>query len=682
MSLLTPLFLIALGGLAIPVFLHLIQRERKNVVQFPSLMFLRKIPYQSVQRRRIRHWLLLMLRLAALALIVFAFARPFLRRQDPAGPGATGAREIVVLLDRSYSMGYGDHWPRALQAAREVVGGMRPADRGSVVFFSSSAEVALRSTADTGRLLTTLSGVEPSAGSTRYAPALKLAGSILSESALPRREAVLITDYQRAAWQGAEGVRLPDGALLTPVVIGDEDAANAAVTPVALERSTFSNQERVTVTAGAINHGSRPLEGIDLTLEMDGRPIQTKRLRIEPHGSGSATFDPVTLAAPTVRASIRLSPDPLARDNAFHFVVSPGQPVKVLMAQRGGDRETSLYLSRALAVGDTPRFDVVMRDGDQISADDLEKATIVVLNDLQVAASTADRLKRFVERGGGLLVVAAQRASWPREHTTLLPATVSEAVDRTKGQAGRLVNLEYGHGIFEPFRGPRSGDFSAARFYGYRAVTRAEGAEVLASFDDGSPALLERRVGAGRALMWVSSLDLAWSDLPVKPVFLPFVHQMARHLASYREPAPWLTVGEVLDPQQSGSGSMAVAVSRAAGQRTLVSPSGQRVALDGEGPDVVELDEQGFYEIRAGRDALPVVVASNVDLAESDFTRIDPKDVVAAATGRAGGNEGFAAGAAPTDAAQEAAQRVWWYLLFAGLLVLAVETVLSNRATL
>src|SRR5512145_3205468 len=141
MAFLTPLLLVALAGLAIPVLLHLIQKERKNVVQFPSLMFLRRIPYQSVQRRRIRHWLLLMMRLAALALIVLAFARPFFDREDLGGAGATGAREVVVLLDRSYSMGYGDRWSRALAAAREAVNGLSPSDRASIVVFSSGAEV-------------------------------------------------------------------------------------------------------------------------------------------------------------------------------------------------------------------------------------------------------------------------------------------------------------------------------------------------------------------------------------------------------------------------------------------------------------------------------------------------------------------------------------------------------------
>src|SRR5262245_64287592 len=110
MSFLTPLFLLGLAGLAIPVIIHLIQRERKNVVQFPSLMFLRRIPYQSVQRRRIRHWPLLLLRLAALLLVVAAFARPFLRRESLTAAAAGGAREVVFLVDRSYSMAYGDRW--------------------------------------------------------------------------------------------------------------------------------------------------------------------------------------------------------------------------------------------------------------------------------------------------------------------------------------------------------------------------------------------------------------------------------------------------------------------------------------------------------------------------------------------------------------------------------------------
>jgi ferric-dicitrate binding protein FerR (iron transport regulator) len=108
MGFVAPLVLVGLGALAIPVLIHLIQRERKRVVEFPSLMFLRKIPYQSVRRRRLRDLTLLAMRLAALAMIVAAFARPFFKRDALAAATQQGAREAVILVDRSYSMEYGD----------------------------------------------------------------------------------------------------------------------------------------------------------------------------------------------------------------------------------------------------------------------------------------------------------------------------------------------------------------------------------------------------------------------------------------------------------------------------------------------------------------------------------------------------------------------------------------------
>ena len=162
-------------------------------------------------------------------------------------------------------------------------------------------------------------------------------------------------------------------------------------------------------------------------------------------------------------------------------------------------------------------------------------------------------------------------------------------------------------------------------------MTLQPGANVLARFDDGAPALIERRAGAGRVLVWASSLDLQWNDLAVKPIFLPFVHQVARYLAAYREPEPWLTVGEVLDPARTMAG-------QPNDVRTVVSPSGQRISLDPEGGDVVELVEQGFYELRGQANGAgpSATVAANVDLAESDLTPMDPKEIVAAVGG--GGN--------------------------------------------
>src|SRR5262249_37908625 len=153
----------------------LIQRERKRVVNFPSLMFVQKIPYQSVQRRKIRHWFLLLMRCVAIALICAAFARPFF----PEGAAATlaavgGSREVVILLDQSASMGYGDHWQRAKDAAANAINQIGLADRATLVVFNRNAEESIRATADRGRLEASLSTASLTSGGTRFGPALKL----------------------------------------------------------------------------------------------------------------------------------------------------------------------------------------------------------------------------------------------------------------------------------------------------------------------------------------------------------------------------------------------------------------------------------------------------------------------------------------------------------------------------
>src|SRR5882724_6689274 len=141
MSFLAPLFFVGLGTIAVPIFVHLIQRERKRVIEFPSLMFIQKIPYQSVRRRRIRHWFLLLMRAGAIALIVLAFVRPFFPQRAAAAMAAIGrSRELVIVLDQSASMGYADHWQRARDAANKAIGSLGVNDRATLVLFSRNAE--------------------------------------------------------------------------------------------------------------------------------------------------------------------------------------------------------------------------------------------------------------------------------------------------------------------------------------------------------------------------------------------------------------------------------------------------------------------------------------------------------------------------------------------------------------
>src|SRR5204862_7741078 len=129
-----------------------------------------------------------------------------------------------------------------------------------------------RSTAEHSALNGAIAAAKPSASATRYAPALKVAGSLLAESQLPRREVVLISDFQRSGWRGQEGTSLPAGATLSAgPVQGTANRPNLSVTPGSLQRSRFANQERRTVTAGVSHRAEAAVANQPVTLEAGGQ---------------------------------------------------------------------------------------------------------------------------------------------------------------------------------------------------------------------------------------------------------------------------------------------------------------------------------------------------------------------------------------------------------------------------
>ncbi|MQA91984.1 MAG: VWA domain-containing protein, partial [Gemmatimonas sp.] len=164
LNFLVPAFLAGLLALGIPILIHLSRRHTKDPVLFPSLMFLRRIPQETQSRRRIHRWPLFLIRCLAIALLVFAFARPFVERSGAsvAIPGG-GSREMIILVDRSYSMAVGDRWEQAVAAANDAIGGLTGNDRGTVVLFDANAESATESTIDRDVLRGAVERAEPGA---------------------------------------------------------------------------------------------------------------------------------------------------------------------------------------------------------------------------------------------------------------------------------------------------------------------------------------------------------------------------------------------------------------------------------------------------------------------------------------------------------------------------------------
>lgn len=702
MGLLAPLFLLGLAAVAVPVLIHLRLRHRTRVIRFPSLMFITRAPYRSMRRRRLRDVLLLLMRCLAVALLALAFARP-LWQGDAAAGATSSSRLVVVLLDNSFSMGFGDRWQRAAAAAESAFGDLDAADRGALVVYSDGAELQSAPTSDGVLLAAMVRDVEVAPRSTSLLPALQMARGVLAEAGESgQRELLIVSDFQRSSWTPENVAALPAGVELRLVDVAedDEEVGNAAVTDVAFDHSRSGDREQVGVAArvsyrvvrepSAAPAGTPMRAEVDLLL--DREVVQTRAVELGVDSSTMVNFAPEVLERQrTTRGTVRLRDDSLAADNEFRFVLSPAHEVGVLVIEPDGDRRRGRYLEEALALGRRPFFRVSRVQASGFQRSMLEDKSVVVVNDAaqQLSTSAGDAVAGFVRDGGGLLLSVERgltsTAGLPRE----FGLSSERQADRLSGSAGSLAWFDTGHPVFEVFAAARSGDFSSASFFRYHRLAVPDGAAAIARFDDGAPALLDLSPGAaedggasgaasGRVLVLPTSFDTFWNTLPLQAVFLPFVHRSVEYLAGYSLPRSWYRVGEVAQVelpggQEAGEGNGYVSV----------APSGRESRIDADGGGLLlDVEEPGFYEFREVRADVsnePLTLASNVPVAESDLSRLDLDEFTSRIRPREEENGPAAEAAAQTPEERERRQRLWWFLIAAAALILAAETLFGNR---
>jgi hypothetical protein len=408
---------------------------------------------------------------------------------------------------------------------------------------------------------------------------------------------------------------------------------------------------------------------------------------VEPNAAASVTFPAMTVAN-AMRATVRAGTDALPADNEFNFVLAPSRPVSVLIIQAEG-AGSSFFLTTALGIGTSPPFKTDVVSPSRVTPASFEKRSVVILNDTTALSTQADEaLNRFVTQGGGLFIVMGERNPLGGS-SPLMPGKAGSAVERLTGGGGTLGTLDVSHPVFQDFKDPKNGNFSAARFFKYRTITPADTDKVLARFDDGAAAMVERAVGSGRVILMASTVDRGWNSFPVTHMFLPLVHKVMAYLGQYAEPDAWHTVGRSLDVsvpiaaivREGGAGDAGSTARRPTG--VVMSPSGTQATIGEGGAQAVDLTEQGFYSVRLQGlgDRKPFQVAVNLDPAESDLSSLPPAELVSSATGRAAVTSTGRSLENPEDtpADLEKKQAVWWYLLAAAAVVLLTEAVLANR---
>lgn len=664
---LVPAFLAGLAALAIPLLIHLRHKDKDKPYRFPSLMFLEQLPIRTSQRQRVTDWPLLLLRALAVALLALAFARPvFTEKASTAAD--TRARAVVIALDRSLSMGHTAIWPAALDSARAIIRGLAARDRVGIVFFDDAAEIAQRMTEDKAAATAVLASAKTAPRGTRFAPAIRTARQMLLDAPFAAAEIVLISDLQRAGTTGVAGLDLPAGVTLRAVAITPPSRANSAVRAIEARRVIEGTRSMLAVKARVLSRELGAPRTVKATLTLSGRDAGSQSVTLVPDGETVVTFTPVAAPDGAVDGFVTLESDALAADDRFAFVVPRDDVLRVaLVLPDDVDTDETLFLERAVAIGRAPEVRIDRLRASAVNSSALQNTAVVFFWDVAPTAAAKPLLDAYLAKGGGVVLLASRRAAAAGSLAEPMSAKISGMSDRLTDRGGTLRDLRFEHALFAPFREINDA-FNGTRLLRYARIDAPRDADVLARFDDGLPAVMERRVGAGHVVAIALPLDARNGDLPLQPAFLPFVRQLLLH-TSGRDAVPlWRTTAEswalpdsIKDPVvRTPDGS-------------LLRPQGDSLG------SAVPMADAGLYSAFTGSvtGAAVSVAAVNVPPGESDLTPIDPKELLLGV--RESAPSAAASAEAPTPAELERRQNPWRVLLIIVALALIGETFMATR---
>jgi hypothetical protein len=709
--------LLAWGALAglIPIILHLIDRRRARPQPFAAIDFLLRSRRSTARRLRLRKLLLLLLRMALLTALPLALARPQLASAAAAAAthAAHGPAATALILDASGSMRYRRGgttlFARAQALARDRLASLPAEDSVTVSICSPRGTPPGAPSFDHAGGRATIDSALASQEPVRLANCLAEAARALSESPLDGKRLVLFTDLTGADWdlsQPAPEVATSHGPVKPELEIEDVAGGplpNHSLGDVDISPAPDVGPHAYRFSFTVHNYSDAEASDVPVALRAGDQVLARGFCTLPAHGSQRKTLAASFPPGQRVVGSVDLADDDLPEDDGWRYTLEVPREIRALLVDGAPSPiryQDEAYFSEVALEAGSSTVQTRTVDPDNFRPQDLDTQDVVfLLNVRTVSAEAAAALATFVDRGGGLFLAMGDRvdpeglngavgkllpmplrlvktaAPPPREveRGQSAEARSGEENGLTGQTPAHFAHFDQASSIFSPFGGLSQAGLVDVRVYRYFLVDPgAAGVHVLASYDDGAPALVESRYGAGRVILFTSSVAREWSDWPIRASFVPALQQIAKELAGVtpEKPEPATVVGRPHKVRAPGETPV-----------TALSPSGLELPVEvgPTGYQVPAPPEVGLYRVRAregqGKPTEAPELAFSVlyDSKESDTTRLDRAELAArygsATLGKRSGAAGDTAPKTP----------LWTELLAAAAVVFLLEGILLRR---
>jgi len=524
MNFLFPTFLIGLVAIAIPIIIHLFNFRKYKKVYFTNVQFLKELKQESDSKSKLKEWLILAMRILAIACLVFAFAQPFIPGKSKA---VQGEKAICIYIDNSFSMEStnkkGTLLENAKEYATEIVNTFNASDKFQLL--TNDFEGKHQRFVSKEDFIEQLNEVKISSATKSLNDVLKRQQDFLQNSSSKNKRIFLLSDFQKNT-SDINKTDVDTSIIVSCIPIASSEVSNVYIDSVWFETPVQQFGTQQIIHATIINKSTKDIENGTLKLFINNAQVSLNSFNVSAGNKKDASISFKVKAKGINKGVLKIEDYPITYDDNFYFSFNAQTTINALVIN---GKETKTAGNFKSLMQNDSLFVYQENNESSIDYSVFSKTNIIVLNDLSALTSgLTSELQKFVTNGGSLVVFPNKKADLESYNTAFqnlqLPQITKLDTVNTKTQS---INFEQGlyEGVFDKI--DQRMDLPKVFEHFELTKTTNSNSQSLVLLQNGQSLLSSNPLGSGKIYLFSIPSDESCSNLLKHALFVPTLIKMS-----------------------------------------------------------------------------------------------------------------------------------------------------------